>query len=404
MSIQYLRDRNQTIYIGLYNTCNSFCYYISAIQRLHSSTTLNKVLSFESCLKHSLESISLKLSSNDITLTSNDIIDLIISPLIYYARLNVNNIDKLNETHQLIKNNIEELIGYFDVTMLNGGNPDNILVTFLIPVLYLKFQLESQLKFNDIDLIKQIIKEINFNPSRLAKLIYAYNNRYNFKVLRDNKVNSRIEQSYNDLIRQLDVNMLYKDYSIQFNVTTISIYLQDVNGNNSNYAGHAVNLVYGYSDDSFNETDSKELCLRQESKLNTLGLYVIDDSTMIIPLKTYIQTHIDRIKYFEIQDVTDEVLKLISDYCEVNKRLHRDVIKPNVTKLKQLIKPNTIRSTSLIGGNTVSINSTKENQSKNNMIFITLTILLAILLVIVVVRCVISQRNLTDKPFSNEVN
>lgn len=369
MSIQCLQDRNQTIYIGLYNTCNSFCYYISAIQRLHSSTTLNQTL------------LDITLNSTELNL-----LDLAISPLYYYAKLtkfiktdsigtNLNQ-STVKETHNIIKNKIEELIGYFDVSMLNGGSPDNVLVTFLIPILYIKFK--------DINLIKQIIKEINFNPSRLTKLMYAYNNRCNFKVLRDNNLDNRIESSYKDLVQQLDVNALYKDYSIQFNISTISIYLQDANGNDSNYAGHAINLVYGYTD----------------FKNNALDLYVIDDSTMIIPLKTYIQTHIDRIKYFEIQDATDEVLKLISEYCEVNKRLHRDVIKPNVIKLQlsQSTNKSSVNSVksdkiNLVGGNSNSIKLTNIisgkldsiNSTKNNVVSCVMLLMLVILLIIIIV-------------------
>ena len=40
----YVVDRNGTIYIGLHNYYNSFCYYISSIQCLHSSKKLNTIL------------------------------------------------------------------------------------------------------------------------------------------------------------------------------------------------------------------------------------------------------------------------------------------------------------------------------------------------------------------------
>lgn len=367
MSIQSLQDRNQTTYIGLYNTCNSFCYYISAIQRLHSSTTLNQRL-----LGIQLDNINQTETLNNYN-TQLNLLDLIISPLFYYSKLtssNQTNYNQFKETHELIKNKIEELINYFDVSMLNGGNPDDVLVTFLIPVLYLKF--------NDLSLIKQIIREINFNPSRLAKLLYSYNSRCSFKVLCDNELNHRIESSYKSLVKQLDVNTLYKDYSIQFNISTIAIYLQDVNGNDSKYAGHAINLIYGYFDNE------------------SLDLYVIDDSVMIIPLKTYVQTHIDRIKYFEIQDATNEVLQLISEYCEVNKRLHRDVIKPIESKFRLLpqskFNQTKLNNSNLIGGNSTSDNLTstkpltQNHQTKNNIIgYILLLIILLVIVVIILI-------------------
>lgn len=384
MSIQSLRDRNQTIYIGLYNTCNSFCYYISAIQRLHSSTTLNQCL------------LNIQLDNNSQTETLNNyntqlnLLDLIISPLFYYSRLtssNQTNYNQFKETHELIKNKIEELIGYFDVSMLNGGNPDDVLVTFLIPVLYLKF--------NDLSLIKQIIREINFNPSRLAKLFYSYNNRCSFKVLRDNELNHRIESSYKSLVKQLDVNTLYKDYSIQFNISTIAIYLQDVNGNDSKYAGHAINLIYGYFDNE------------------SLDLYVIDDSVMIIPLKTYIQTHIDRIKYFEIQDATNEVLQLISEYCEVNKRLHRDVIKPIESKFRLLpqskFNQTKLNNSNLIGGNSTSDNLTstkpltQNHQTKNNIIGYILLLIILLVIVVVILILHLTKHNSFNIYSSNPI-
>lgn len=412
MSIQSLRDRNQTIYIGLYNTCNSFCYYISAIQRLHSSTTLNqRLLSLEldDSQTKTLNDYNTQQSSIEPVSVKPNLLDLIISPLFYYSKLtnlNQTNYNQFKETHELIKNKIEELISYFDVSMLNGGNPDDVLVTFLIPVLYLKF--------NDLSLIKQIIREINFNPSRLAKLLYSYNNRYNFKVLRDNELNNRIESSYKDLVKQLDVNNLYKDYSIQFNISTIAIYLQDVNGNDSKYAGHAINLVYGYFKflgTDFNETNNEF----------QLDLYVIDDSIMIIPLKTYVQTHIDRIKYFEIQDATDEVLQLISKYCEINKRLHRDVIKPIESKLQlesqskfqfnksSLVdKPNPI---SLVGGDSTSDNSqtstkplTQDYQIKNNIVGYILLLIILLIIIVAILVVYLTKHDLLNIYTNNQSN
>lgn len=393
MSIQSLRDRNQTVYIGLYNTCNSFCYYISAIQRLHSSTTLNQCL------------LNIQLDNNSQTETLNSclnqsLLDLIISPLFYYSRLtssNQTNYNQFKETHELIKNKIEELISYFDVSMLNGGNPDDVLVTFLIPVLYLKF--------NDLSLIKQIIREINFNPSRLAKLLYSYNNRCSFKVLCDNELNHRIESSYKSLVKQLDVNTLYKDYSIQFNISTIAIYLQDVNGNDSKYAGHAINLIYGYFDNE------------------SLDLYVIDDSVMIIPLKTYVQTHIDRIKYFEIQDATNEVLQLISEYCEVNKRLHRDVIKPIESKFRLLpqskFNQTKLNNSNLIGGNSTLDNSNstlfettietstkslaQNYQTKNNIVGYILLLIILLVIVVVILILHLTKHNSFNIYSSNPI-
>ena len=56
--LQTVTDRDKIVYKPLYNYYSSFCYYISAIHRLHSSPTLNKLIQEE---KHNLSPIATQL-------------------------------------------------------------------------------------------------------------------------------------------------------------------------------------------------------------------------------------------------------------------------------------------------------------------------------------------------------
>lgn len=295
---QYVKDMQGTIYIGLFNVENRFCYYISALQRLHSSPTLNRLLK----------------NSN---LNEAYIRDLLLQPLKIYADINLNNFKQI---HDSVANCLSKTIQKFKDTMQSGGQPDHVLICLMLPTIYL---LMNNNKTDDIEgILKQIVKELYINPNRLNHLLYSLNRENDFNITIDDNYNRSLKNAHTTISKIFENIGIQDDNKFKFNCSTMSIMFKDETGKTSKYNGHAVNVVYGSSDTA-----------------NAPKLYVIDDSVGISSFDNFIDRHRNRIGYVEIKDATDETLKLIksTNGVDVDKRLHRDVINVN--------------SSGMIGGN-----------------------------------------------------
>ena len=166
MHNQYIKDTLGNIYIGLNNHDRKYCWYISALQRLHSSKSLN-------------EQFTSKPKS------------IYLEPLYYYSLLN--NITDLNQNnlkkyHNLIYESLENCISTFSNVIDNGGIPDHMLVGFMLPIIYIEY--------HNINLIENIVKELNINPTRFNNLLYSNQCKYMFRATKNNKLNNDIEQAY----------------------------------------------------------------------------------------------------------------------------------------------------------------------------------------------------------------
>lgn len=321
MHNQYVKDILGNVYIGLNNHDRKYCWYISALQRLHSSKSLNEQFTNKPKL-------------------------IYLEPLYYYSLLNniaILNQDNLKKYYNLISESLEKCINTFSDVVNNGGIPDHMLVGFMLPIIYMEY--------NNINLIENIIKDLNINPTRFNKLLYSSQCKYMFRATKNNRLNNDIEQAYISISNELNNKIINIDNN--FLITTIHVYFNNFNNKNEElYPGHAINLVYGYTD----------------IDQNNPKLYIIDDSTTIMPLDLYLNYHTREIGYCDVMDVNDIIIdELRKKDIKINMRMHRcvlDLTERENTDIKNIINNSTVIS----GGNQDDIifNQDANNHSENN--------------------------------------
>ena len=318
MHNQYVKDTLGNIYIGLNNHDRKYCWYISALQRLHSSKSLN-------------EQFTVKPKN------------IYLEPLYYYSLLN--NITDLNQNnlkkyHNLIHESLEECINTFSNVVDNGGIPDHMLVGFMLPMIYIEY--------NNINLIENIVKELNINPTRFNKLLYSNQCKYMFRATKNNKLNNDIEQAYILISNELNNKVINTNNN--FLITTMHVYFNNFNDKNDGvYPGHAINLVYGYTD----------------TNPSIPKLYIIDDSTTIMPIDLYLNYHTKEIGYCDIMDLNDNIInELKSNDIKINMRMHRCVL--DLSERENTDIQNIVNNPIITGGNNEIINRNNEITEINN--------------------------------------
>ena len=202
--LQTVTDRDKIVYKPLYNYYSSFCYYISAIHRLHSSPTLNKLIQEE---KHNLSPIATQL---------------------LYLLVNY---DECASTKpcQEFTNVIRKVM---TSKLKHGGDPQGIITTLFIPLLHQSFPEHTI----------QILKEINL------PLKHFNNNldKTDFDYTVDKSFNDSLYDTYQEILK------LNCDFGLQkFKIATLSIFFSDIYSRASTNSGHAVTLVQDEKNDFY---------------------------------------------------------------------------------------------------------------------------------------------------------
>ena len=305
---QYIIDKDGIVYIGIKNVDNRFCYYISAIQRLHSSKTLNESLQSNKPLGK---------------------YEIILKPLKIYSKIRIDNkyhINNIQEVYNEMETALMETTNNLSEKLQHGGNPDHVLITLFLPAIYNVYGSKT---------LKSTIEELYINPNRLYFLLYDNSRIHDFELTNDNSLNSELYDGFCNIQKEFK-NEPLKPSNFDFKISTMSIMFKDINGQSSKYNGHAINVIKGKNDEGSDD------------------LYIIDDSVGISPFQIFLERHKDRIGYWEVKDTTDNLLKQIGGYKDISidKRLHRDVI--------NIVDSN---NRSMIGGD--SENEENENENIN---------------------------------------
>jgi hypothetical protein len=284
---QYIIDSDGIVYIGIKNVDNRFCYYISALQRLHSSLTLTQ---------------SLQNIQNN---SKFERYRIILKPLEIYSKIRIDNKYKINNVQEVYNELETELINTtnnLSDKLQHGGNPDHVLISLFLPAIYNVFGL---------NVVKNTIHELYINPNRLNFLLYDNSRIHDFELTKDNSLNDELYNGFGELQKALkDEPLEGGNKPFNFKISTMSIMFKDMYGQQSKYNGHALNIIKGTNDEGVND------------------LYIIDDSVGISPFQIYLERHANRIGYWEVKDATDKLLQELQGYkgIDIDKRLHRDVI------------------------------------------------------------------------------
>lgn len=260
-------ESNGILFIGLPNYENKICYFISMIQRFHSSQTLNELLQNKE-LTHDNPLYVLKI----------------------YSKLNQNNVNEISKEIKSELNYIFENV--YSQNMLTGGHPFDVLKVILIPVLIKEF---------GIDNTKTILQEINLEPLNLNfKIEFDY--QYFKDKTKEDEYRSLYKTNLNKLIN-------YQPYSKnQFVIGNLFIYFNDENGNSSLLGGHSTNVIKG----------------------NDNEYYVIDDDVNIREISNYISSKQHRFNQLIFKDIDDfsirELRNKLGKFENINSRIYKTII------------------------------------------------------------------------------
>lgn len=309
-----IQDKNGTIYMGIHNFYNCFCYFISAVQRLHSSASLRdelkKDLFSKERLSDSIETHKISEQIMSIVRDYNKIHEIFedkpISPGIQQLKALTGGDkeihDKISQIYNSMfkyKNVIDEL---FHENLKHGGDPQGILLYLFFPIIF---------HYTDEYTFLNVLKELNFSTIHFGNTIYDSNV---FQVIKDGRenYNKKLQEWYSDILKYIDNNkneLNEEMFDNQFCITTLCIYFASVYKRDySSNAGHAVTLVYG-SDNEF---------------------YIIDDHKNIKQMDEYIKLKYSNIYELEFKDLTKEVIEKMAKWkpYTVDNRIYRTVLRP----------------------------------------------------------------------------
>lgn len=259
----------------IYNYFNSFCYYISTIQRLKSSPTLCK---------------RLEKDVDKLTPLDKNVLWLLIN----YDKVEIEK--EQQEFTNIIKYKLSNEMKY-------GNCPYKLLTQLFVPIIFRFFKDDFEKILNELNLhhkqFKNVVSEDDF--------VFTTNDNYNKRIYKD----------YCEMM-----NTPFNVELTRFKVGVMCIFFTDVYARHKNNkyepsrsSGHAVTIALS-TDDKF---------------------YVLDDSHMLVLFDTYLEFILDTVYEIELKDINDESINLLIDQVEDNqnlkdkfifdKRIYRFVIK-----------------------------------------------------------------------------
>ena len=259
----------------IYNYFNSFCYYISTIQRLKSSPTLCK---------------RLEKDVDKLTPLDKNVLWLLIN----YDKVEIEK--EQQEFTNIIRYKLSNEMKY-------GNCPYKLLTQLFAPIIFKFFRDDFEKILNELNLhhkqFKNVVSEEDFN--------FTTNDNYNKRIYKD----------YCEMM-----NTPFNVELSRFKVGVMCIFFTDVYARHKNNkyepsrsSGHAVTIALS-TDDKF---------------------YVLDDSHMLVLFDTYLEFILDTVYEIELKDINDESINLLIDQVEDNqnlknkfifdKRIYRFVIK-----------------------------------------------------------------------------
>ena len=272
MTIEYIISRSKTYHIPLYNYENKYCYWLSVLQRLHTSNTLNKCV-FNYFMTH---------DPNE-----TDIETLLLKPVYIYAQFdgsdvsNANIIRVYDQVRAFMIESIPQLVHPF---ARNGFMPETLLVYYYCPIICHLFSSSFVSILDEIH-----INKIEFEAP-LSTVRDSICEKYQF--LDQTTHQNIIFTLYSQMLEHMKANNIQTVKLEPFVSATLEVY-----PNKDHTGGHAITIIYGLSD---------------EDMTNEM-FYIIDDQRSISPLHTYYTNRNERIYELSLRDVTDVTVAAIND-------------------------------------------------------------------------------------------
>ena len=294
MTIEYIRTANNTYHVSVYNYENKFCYWVSILQRLHTSTTLNNLVINDSSIDDNNENINSLLmlpvkiyaSMSIMSTTTNDETnDELIT-----GGINAENILKV---YTQLKNYFNNFIPkYVHQNAQNGYIPHFLLIYFYCPIIHKLYPQDFVKIINEIHINKN---DFDVSPTVAVDIITTANP---FII---NKFHQQAVNQYQEMMKTM-TNI--KSISlVPFVSATLEVF-----PNKDHTGGHAITLIYGNSN--------------LEPNINTY--YIIDDQRTIAKFADYYRDRNERIYEISIRNINDAIA------AELNKILHEESgISPN---------------------------------------------------------------------------
>ena len=290
MTIEYIRSVNDTFHTAIYNYENKFCHWVSIIQRLHTSKTLNEICH--------------RMSEREI---NSDVYHLLLKPVKIYSNLVVDqNNDSPNSGNILsIYSQFDQYFNefipqYVHPSARNGYTPHFLTLFLYAPIIFHLFPDKFLRILTEIHVDRTLF---NVSPSVAENNIttkhpFLMESSHQQQVVKD--WNAMMEYMTN--IQTIELN--------PFCSTTLEIFPnKDMTG------GHAVTLISGYSN------------LEPSIK----DYFVIDDQNTISKFCDYYNSHNQKLFEISMRDIDDAMIN------EFNKMLHEKCDMENTCKFSARI-------------------------------------------------------------------
>ena len=281
MTIEYIVSRSGTYHIPLYNYENKFCYWLSILQRLHTSNTLNRCV--------------IDYFSNN--RPNQNIESILLKPVYLYALFDGSDVTNSNiiRIYDAIRSYLIEYIPQVvHVYAKNGYLPELLLVQYYSPIIFHLFR----------DSFVSIMDEIHVNKIEFEPALSTVEDAMRVKnqFLKNDEDQKYMFNLYKSMSESIAQNI--ESFKLEpFVSATLEVY-----PNKDHTGGHAITLLYGVSNiDPDNEM-----------------FYIIDDQRSISPLHTYYTNRNERVHEISLRDVTDVTV------ANINNVLHTQAsIDPN---------------------------------------------------------------------------
>lgn len=285
----------------IYNYFNSFCYYISTIQRLKSSPTLCK---------------RLEKDVDKLTPLDKNVLWLLIN----YDKVEIEK--EQQEFTNIIRYKLSNEMKY-------GNCPYKLLTQLFVPIIFKFFR----------DDFEKILNELNLHHKQFKNVV----SEEDFNFTTNDNYNNRIYKDYCEMM-----NTPFNVELTRFKVGVMCIFFTDVYARHKNNkyepsrsSGHAVTIALS-TDDKF---------------------YVLDDSHMLVLFDTYLEFILDTVYEIELKDINDESINLLIDQVEDNQNLKNKFIFDK--RIYRFVIKRKQDNTLLGGGNEETKVSTEVTESSN---------------------------------------